>query len=92
MSRRGRRSLDSDRIATCATHLAAVHAAIAAGADIRGYYLWSFLDNFEWSLGYAKRFGLVQVDYETLVRTPKASATWFSEVVAANAVDTAEGA
>jgi beta-glucosidase len=86
------RVFDHDRIAYLRTHLAAVHAAIAAGADIRAYYLWSFLDNFEWSLGYAKRFGLVRVDYETLARTPKASATWFCDVVAANAVDTTEDA
>ena len=82
------RVIDHDRIAYLRTHLAAVHGAITAGADIRAYYLWSFLDNFEWSLGYAKRFGLVRVDYDTLARTPKASAAWFCNVVAANAVDT----
>jgi beta-glucosidase len=86
------RVLDHDRIAYLRTHLAVVHAAIAAGADIRAYYLWSFLDNFEWSLGFAKRFGIVRVDYDTLARTPKASATWFSDVVAVNAVDTTEDA
>ena len=81
--------LDSDRIDYVHRHLAAVHAAIEAGADVRGYYLWSFLDNFEWALGYAKRFGMVHVDYETLVRTPKASAAWFGGVIAANAVEPA---
>ncbi len=75
---------DDRRIAYLQDHLAAVHAAIAAGADVRGYYLWSFLDNFEWSLGYDKRFGLVHVDYDSLVRTPKDSASWYSDVVRAN--------
>ncbi len=84
------RVLDPDRIDYVRSHLAAVHAAIQAGADIRGYYLWSFVDNFEWALGYAKRFGLVHIDYDTLVRTPKASATWFGDVVAANAVESSK--
>jgi beta-glucosidase len=68
-----------------------VHEAIELGVDVRGYYLWSFLDNFEWSLGYSKRFGLVHVDYPTLTRTPKASATWYAGVAAANAVEAAPG-
>ena len=83
--------IDEERIAYLRVHLAAVHAAIAAGADVRGYYLWSFLDNFEWSLGYVKRFGLVRVDYDSLARTPKASAAWYGDVIAANAVEAAEG-
>jgi len=62
-------------------HLKAAHDAIAAGADLRGYYAWSLLDNFEWSLGYAKRFGLVHVDYATQRRTPKASARFYREVI-----------
>jgi beta-glucosidase len=62
-------------------HLRAVHAAIAAGADVRGYFAWSLLDNYEWSLGYARRFGLVHVDYETQQRTPKQSARFYSEVI-----------
>jgi beta-glucosidase len=62
-------------------HLRAVHAAIAAGADVRGYFAWSLLDNYEWSLGYSKRFGLVHVDYETQQRTPKQSARFYSEVI-----------
>jgi beta-glucosidase len=77
---------DDRRIDYVHSHLAAVHAAIQAGADIRGYYLWSFLDNFEWALGYSKRFGIVHVDYDTLVRTPKDSARWYADVVAANAL------
>jgi beta-glucosidase len=62
-------------------HLRAAHAAIRQGVDLRGYFAWSLLDNFEWSLGYAKRFGLVHVNYETLERTPKASARFYSEVI-----------
>ncbi len=66
------------------SHLLALRAAIDAGSDIRGYFAWSLLDNFEWSLGYAKRFGLVHVNYDTLERTPKDSARYFSRVVASN--------
>ncbi|WP_405017501.1 GH1 family beta-glucosidase [Kitasatospora sp. NBC_00070] len=72
---------DQDRIAYLHGHLAAVADAVAAGADVRGYYLWSLLDNFEWAYGYAKRFGAVHVDYGTLARTPKASARWYAEVI-----------
>ncbi len=72
---------DPERLAYLDAHLRAVHAARTAGADVRGYFAWSFLDNFEWAEGYAKRFGIVHVDYDTQVRTPKASARWYSEVV-----------
>ena len=51
---------------------------------MRGYYVWSLLDNFEWSFGYSKRFGIVHVDYETLQRTPKESARFYSDVIRAN--------
>jgi beta-glucosidase len=64
---------DAERIAYLDSHLAAVREAIAGGAPIAGYYVWSLLDNYEWSLGYEKRFGIVHVDFETLARTPKAS-------------------
>ena len=67
---------------TCATHLAALHAALAAGVDLRGYFAWSLLDNFEWSLGYSKRFGIVHVDFASQKRTPKDSARFYSEVIA----------
>ncbi len=66
-------SPDPDRIEYLALHLNAVQAAIADGAPVAGYYVWSLMDNYEWALGYEKRFGLVHVDFETLARTPKAS-------------------
>jgi beta-glucosidase len=81
---------DPDRIDYLRAHLTAVAEAIADGADVRGYFLWSLLDNFEWAWGYAKRFGIVHVDYDTLVRTPKDSALWYAGVIGANALpDTA---
>ncbi|MCV0403964.1 MAG: beta-glucosidase [Chloroflexi bacterium] len=77
---------DPERTAYLESHLVAVHEAIAAGVDVRGYFAWSLLDNFEWAEGYAKRFGIVHVDYPTQRRTPKASARRYAEIVAANAV------
>ncbi|WP_286928011.1 MULTISPECIES: GH1 family beta-glucosidase [Aeromicrobium] len=71
---------DQDRIDFIATHLEQVADAVDAGIDVRGYFAWSLLDNFEWAEGYAKRFGIVHVDFDTLVRTPKASARWFAEL------------
>ncbi|MDB1089058.1 GH1 family beta-glucosidase [Streptomyces sp. ACA25] len=71
---------DPDRIAYLHGHLSAVHEAIEAGVDVRGYFLWSLLDNFEWGYGYSKRFGAVYVDYPTGKRIPKASAHWYSRV------------
>ena len=62
-------------------HLTALHAALAAGVDLRGYFAWSLLDNFEWSLGYSKRFGIVHVDYASQQRTPKDSAHFYSRVI-----------
>ncbi|MEA3376944.1 MAG: GH1 family beta-glucosidase [Chloroflexota bacterium] len=78
---------DWGRVNFLRDHLRAVHEAIDAGADVRGYLVWSLLDNFEWSMGYGPRFGIVRVDYETLERTPKESARWYSEVVAQNGID-----
>ncbi|GAB2846482.1 GH1 family beta-glucosidase [Actinocorallia aurea] len=77
---------DDRRIAYLHSHLGAVLDAIDAGADVRGYHLWSLLDNFEWAFGYAKRFGIIHVDYETQQRTWKDSAHWYRAVVAANAL------
>jgi beta-glucosidase len=62
-------------------HLRAAHAALQAGVDLRGYFAWSLLDNYEWSSGYSKRFGLVHVDFETQSRTPKSSARFYTEVI-----------
>lgn len=72
---------DDDRTAYLSAHIAAVAAARQQGADVRGYFAWSLMDNFEWSYGYAKRFGLVHVDYETQVRTPKQSALWYRDTI-----------
>ncbi|MFD6323854.1 GH1 family beta-glucosidase [Streptomyces sp. NPDC058442] len=69
---------DPERISYLHGHLAAVRRAITDGADVRGYYLWSLLDNFEWAYGYEKRFGAIHVDYASQKRTPKASALWYS--------------
>ena len=65
-------------------HITAVYNAIQRGADIRGYFAWSLLDNFEWAYGFSKRFGLVHMNYETLERTMKASAHFYSKVIASN--------
>ncbi|WP_136192989.1 GH1 family beta-glucosidase [Actinomyces procaprae] len=75
---------DLDRLAYIRDHLVAVHDAIADGVRVDGYLVWSLMGNFEWARGYTKRFGIVRVDYDTLERTPKASAEWFSEVVRNN--------
>jgi beta-glucosidase len=64
---------DVGRIAYLEAHLAAARRAIADGVPLKGYIIWSLLDNYEWSLGYEKRFGLVHVDFQTLQRVPKAS-------------------
>ncbi|WP_033038623.1 GH1 family beta-glucosidase [Streptomyces monomycini] len=74
---------DRERIAFLDGHLRALHDAITAGVDVRGYFVWSLLDNFEWAEGYARRFGLVHVDYDTLVRTPKASYYWLRDALRA---------
>lgn len=79
----GGRVRDSERIRYFERHLAAIHAAMCEGVDVRGYFAWSFLDNFEWAFGYSKRFGLVYVDYETQTRIPKDSARWYAAFIAA---------
>ena len=58
-----------------------MHEAIRAGADVRGYFIWSLLDNFEWGSGYGNRFGVVHVDFQTQKRTPKASARWYADLI-----------
>jgi beta-glucosidase len=73
---------DLDRIAYLREHIAATRTAIADGVDVRGYLVWSLLDNLEWSLGFSKRFGLVRCDHETLKRTIKASGYWYANLIA----------
>jgi beta-glucosidase len=75
---------DRERIAFLEGHLGALHDAIGQGVDVRGYFVWSLLDNFEWAEGFAKRFGLVFVDYESLARYPKNSAHWYAAVARSN--------
>ena len=72
---------DADRTDYLATHINAVGEALAAGVPMAGYMVWSLMDNFEWASGYAKRFGVVHVDYDTQVRTPKDSALWYRDLV-----------
>jgi beta-glucosidase len=78
--------VDLDRREYLRNHLIALHRAIADGYDVRGYFAWSLLDNFEWAEGYSKRFGLVRVDYETQKRTTKLSGQWYSDVIRENRV------
>lgn len=72
---------DPARIQYLHTHLAALQAAMAAGVDVRGFFYWSLMDNFEWNSGYAKRFGLIHVDYATQQRTLKDSALWYRQMM-----------
>ncbi|SER79831.1 beta-glucosidase [Streptomyces sp. yr375] len=72
---------DQARIAYLDGHLRALHQASVAGVDVRGYFVWSLLDNFEWAEGYEQRFGLVHVDYATQTRTPKSSYAWLRDVL-----------
>lgn len=75
---------DPRRIDYLQKHLAAAAQAISDGVDLRGYYAWSMMDNFEWSFGYTQRFGLTHVDYQTQVRTPKDSFKWYTGVIKEN--------
>jgi beta-glucosidase len=79
---------DEQRINYVRSALEGAQRALADGIDVRGYTYWSLLDNFEWSFGYAPRFGLVEVDRTSFERTPKPSATWLSSVVRNNALPT----
>jgi beta-glucosidase len=75
---------DPRRVSYLEGHLDALASAIAEGVPVRGYFLWSLLDNFEWAFGYSKRFGIVYVDFETLERVPKASYGWYRHFIAAH--------
>jgi beta-glucosidase len=80
---------DPDRVDYLRGHIAAARRAIAGGADLRGYFVWSLMDNFEWAEGYSRRFGLVYVDYPTQRRIPKRSAVWYRDVIEANGSEAA---
>lgn len=77
---------DPERVAYLHGHLDAVQRAVADGADVRGYFLWSLMDNFEWAYGYSKRFGAVYVDYASQRRIPKTSAHWYADVIRRHAL------
>ncbi len=81
---------DVARVEYLHDHIDAVGVAMDAGADVRGYFVWSLLDNFEWAYGYDRRFGIVRVDYTTLVRTLKDSALWYRELVRTGTIPPAE--
>jgi len=76
---------DPERTAYLESHIAAVSRAIGDGAPVKGYFVWSLLDNFEWAFGYSKRFGIVYVDYPTLERVPKDSFHWYRDFIATRA-------
>jgi beta-glucosidase len=75
---------DDDRIAYLRDHLIAARRALAAGVQLRGYFVWTLMDNFEWAEGYSRRFGIVYVDYKTLKRTTKASYHWLAQFIRDN--------
>jgi beta-glucosidase len=77
---------DTDRVMFLRSYLAQLQRATDEGVPVRGYFLWSLMDNFEWSEGYGTRFGLYHVDYPTQRRTPKLSAAYYSEVIKRNAL------
>jgi beta-glucosidase len=77
---------DRQRISYLQRHLAAAARVIEAGVSLRGYFVWSLLDNFEWAHGFAKRFGIIYIDYQTLARIPKDSALWYKSVIAHNSI------
>jgi beta-glucosidase len=83
---------DRDRIDYLAQYVSAVGRARAEGAPVRGYFVWSLLDNFEWAHGFSKRFGLAYVDYETLERVPKSSFYWYRDLIAAGRLPQLEAA
>jgi beta-glucosidase len=80
---------DPERISYLSRHLRVLRASLQKGIPVKGYFVWSILDNFEWKLGYAMRFGLVHVDFATLRRTPKSSFGWFADVIRRNGLEEA---
>jgi beta-glucosidase len=77
---------DPARLSYIKRHLEMTHKAIQIGVPVKGYFAWSFLDNFEWAFGYTKRFGIVYVDYETQKRIPKSSAQWYRRLIRENTI------
>jgi beta-glucosidase len=77
---------DTDRLMYLRNHLTHLQRAAAEGYPIKGYFLWSLLDNFEWADGYSKRFGIHYVDFKTQKRTPKLSAEWYKATIASNSI------
>jgi beta-glucosidase len=78
---------DDARVRFLDEHLRAAHRAIAGGVDLRGFFVWSLLDNFEWAEGYSKRFGIVYVDFPTQRRVAKDSARWYRDAIARGGLD-----
>jgi beta-glucosidase len=77
---------DQARVKFLHQHLQAMHQAISEGSRVKGYFAWSLLDNFEWTEGYSQRWGLVRVDFDTLARSPKTSASWYSATASSNSI------
>ena len=82
--------IDNQRIAYYQKYLSAVKKAIDEGAKVKGYFAWSFMDNFEWALGFEKRFGLVHIDFKSLQRTPKMSYFFYKKLIESNSIPTKE--
>jgi beta-glucosidase len=78
---------DERRLDYLRQHISQVRLAMQDGVDVRGYFVWSLLDNFEWAVGNTKRFGIIRMDYETLKRTIKDSGEWYARVIANNQVE-----
>jgi beta-glucosidase len=78
---------DPRRLNYVREHLQQIHDAIQAGVDVRGYFLWSLIDNFEWAYGFSKRFGIVYVDFATQKRIIKDSGKWYARVIAQNGIE-----
>ena len=77
---------DTDRVMYLRNYVTQLHRAASEGYPVKGYFLWSLLDNFEWADGYSKRFGITYVDFKTQKRTPKLSSTFYRETISSNAV------
>ena len=77
---------DEERLAFFQGYLSAIHEAIEQGVNLKGYFIWSLMDNFEWASGYSKKFGITYINEKTLKRIPKNSALWYKNVIANNAL------